>query len=220
MNIAIIGCNRGIGLALTEELVKTGHNVYCFCRHNSTELKALNPKKIVTGFEVTHFEDMESLLKKEKFPIFDQIFHVAGIMRQTSFDDFDVEAIVEQFEVNSVAPILTVKAFLPYLKENSKVGLLTSRMGSIEDNDSGGAYGYRMSKTALNAAGKSLSIDLLDKGITILLLHPGWVKTDMTNQTGLVDPAVSAKGLIEVMNSKDIKETGTFWHMNGESLPW
>ncbi len=220
MNIAIIGCNRGIGLALTEELTQTGHSVYGFCRHSSKELKALNAKSIITGFEVTNLEDMESQLKTEGLPVFDQVFHVAGIMRQTSLDDFDIESIVEQFEVNSVAPILTVKALLPYLAKNSKVGLLTSRMGSIEDNDSGGAYGYRMSKAALNAAGKSLSIDLLDQGITILLLHPGWVKTDMTNQTGLLDPATSAKGLIEVMNSKDIKETGTFWHMNGEPLPW
>jgi NAD(P)-dependent dehydrogenase (short-subunit alcohol dehydrogenase family) len=93
-------------------------------------------------------------------------------------------------------------------------------MGSIADNDSGGSYGYRMSKAALNAAGKSLSVDLKEEGHPVFLLHPGYVKTDMTNHTGYIDTNESAEGLYQVMKNKTLADTGTFWHTNGEPLPW
>jgi NAD(P)-dependent dehydrogenase (short-subunit alcohol dehydrogenase family) len=93
-------------------------------------------------------------------------------------------------------------------------------MGSIADNDSGGSYGYRMSKAAVNAAGKSLAIDLKPRGIAVAILHPGWVKTDMTGHGGLVDTDESVSGLIERLNELNLENTGSFWHMNGELLPW
>ncbi len=222
MNIAVIGSNRGIGLSLVQELINKDNNVYvyAFCRKSNEDLKALKPSMIIEDFEVTDFNKMENLLNENSLPKFDQIYHVSGIMSATSLENFDINAIKQQFEVNAIAPILSVKAFLPHLKSGSKVGLLTSRMGSITDNDSGGSYGYRMSKTALNSAGKSLSLDLKEQNIAVFLLHPGWVKTDMTNHSGLVDTKESAQGLINIMESKSIEDTGTFWHMNGEPLPW
>ena len=93
-------------------------------------------------------------------------------------------------------------------------------MGSIDDNDSGGSYAYRMSKSAVNAAGKSLSIDLKPKGIAVAILHPGWVRTDMTGHGGLIDPDESAAGLIQRMEELTLETSGTFWHTNGEKLPW
>jgi NAD(P)-dependent dehydrogenase (short-subunit alcohol dehydrogenase family) len=108
---------------------------------------------------------------------------------------------------------------LPNLSEGSKVFIITSRMGSIDDNTSGGSYGYRMSKAAVNMAGKSLSLDLKDRGIAVFLLHPGWVATQMTGGTG-IDVTDSATGLVERMNTLGIEETGTFWHQEGYPLPW
>ena len=127
---------------------------------------------------------------------------------------------VNMFEVNSLGPLLITQALLGNLGEGSKVGIITSRMGSIADNDSGGSYGYRMSKAAVNAAGKSLAIDLKPRGIAVGILHPGWVRTDMTGRNGLIDANESAKGLLARMDELNLDNTGTFWHANGELLPW
>jgi len=218
MNIAIVGSNRGIGLEFCTQLASE-HKVYAFCRQASEDLKKLDLKYI----ENTDVRDLASLqtaaatLKDEKV---DCLIHVAGILESQSLDDFDVAAVRKQFEVNSIGPILSVKAFLPYLSDQAKVALLTSRMGSIADNDSGGQYGYRMSKAALNAAGKSLALDLKPRGISVFLLHPGYVKTDMTDHNGLIDTKESVTGLWKLITSKDIKQSGGFWHTNGEELPW
>lgn len=220
MNFAVVGANRGIGLEITKKLVNEGHDVYAFCRKTSSDLDKIKPKKIIQDFEVTQRKDMSEKLKQEAQVTFDGLFHVSGILESESLEDFNEDTILQQFKVNSIGPILTCKAFQPHLGDNAKIGLLTSRMGSIEDNGSGGMYGYRMSKAALNSAGKSLSLDLKEKGITVLLLHPGYVKTDMTNHNGNITAEESAKGLIDLFKSKSIKDTGTFWHMNGEPLPW
>ena len=220
MKIAVIGANRGIGLALVEELVARGDEVYAFCRQTSDSLNNSGAKKIFSDFEVTNQSKMQSILNNSGISDLDQVYHVSGIMRSTTLDDFNIDLITEQFMVNAVAPILSVKSFLPVLASDAKIGLVTSRMGSITDNTSGGAYGYRMSKSALNAAGKSLSEDLKGQGKSVFLLHPGWVKTDMTNQNGLIDTKESALGMMKIMNQKSLEDTGTFWHTNGDHLPW
>ena len=109
---------------------------------------------------------------------------------------------------------------LNLLKSGSKVVLITSRMGSIDDNSSGSHYGYRMSKAALNMAGKSLAIDLEPKGIALGIIHPGWVQTDMTGHTGHYSVSVAAKQIIERINNLNLENTGSFWHSNGDILPW
>jgi len=220
MKAAVVGANRGIGLELAKKLVDEGHEVYAFCRSTSNELDKLQVKKVTQGFEVLNFTEMSSSLKSLGCKNFDQVYHVSGILESESLESFNEESILKQFKVNSIGPILTCKAFMPYLNQKAKIGILTSRMGSIGDNSSGGMYGYRMSKSALNSAGRSLALDLKDKGYTVLLLHPGYVKTDMTNHNGNISAAQSAEGLIRVMQTKDFKDSGTFWHMNGEPLPW
>ena len=112
------------------------------------------------------------------------------------------------------------QALLPNVHRGSKVGIVTSRMGSVTDNTSGGAYGYRMSKAAVNIAGVSLAYDLKDEGIAVALLHPGYVRTDMTGHEGFVDTDESARGLIERMDELTLETSGGFWHANGETLPW
>lgn len=225
LNIAIVGANRGIGFELTKQLAESGNTVFAFCRSTNSKLVELNNTTIIENFEVTNFFEMQTSLKNlglqnQENKFFDILIHVSGILRSDSFDEIIEDDVIEQFKVNALAPILSVKAFTPYLKEGSKVGLITSRMGSVDDNTSGGMYGYRMSKSALNMAGKSLSVDLKDDDITVLLLHPGYVKTDMTGNQGQITAKESAKGLIQLLQEKTIDQTGTFWHVNGENLPW
>ncbi|PCK09196.1 MAG: short-chain dehydrogenase [Alteromonadaceae bacterium] len=150
----------------------------------------------------------------------DILINNAGILRDESFDSLNYEQIIEQFQVNTLGPIRVVEALFNNLKSGSKIALITSRMGSIDDNDSGGRYGYRMSKCALNAAGKSMAVDFKSKGISVALLHPGFVKTEMVNFGGLITAEESANNLAQRIEELSLENTGTFWHSNGEVLPW
>jgi NAD(P)-dependent dehydrogenase (short-subunit alcohol dehydrogenase family) len=136
-------------------------------------------------------------------------------------EDLDAEAIRRQFEVNALAPLLLVRALLEQLPRGAKVALMTSRMGSIDDNSSGGSYGYRMSKVALNIAGKSLAIDLQPRGIAVAILHPGLVRTRMINfNPNGITPAESVRGLLARIDALTLETSGSFWHANGQVLPW
>lgn len=220
MNIAIVGSNRGIGLELVKRYVQTGHDVYAFCRSSSHDLELANPKQIITSFDVQDLDGAKQSLAAIKDINFDQVIHVAGILKSDQLDTLNESILLEQFQVNAIGPILSFKSFLPYMDKGSKFSVLSSRVGSIADNSSGRNYGYRMSKAAVNMAAKNLSIDAKDKGITVLVLHPGHVKTDMTHQSGNISAQVSAEQLFKLIQSKDFSDTGTFWHANGEALPW
>ncbi|MDP3535420.1 MAG: SDR family NAD(P)-dependent oxidoreductase, partial [Halomonas sp.] len=132
----------------------------------------------------------------------------------------DFDSIREQMEINAYAPLRVVEALLPTLKKGSKIANITSRMGSIADNDSGGRYGYRASKAALNAFGKSLAMDLKPQGIAVAQLHPGYVQTRMVNFGGLISPEEAALGIAARIEALTLENSGGFWHSNGESLPW
>ncbi len=144
----------------------------------------------------------------------------AGVLSRETLDDVDSERIRLQFEVNALGPLRVTAALRPRLRRGSKVAIVTSRMGSIADNTSGSMYGYRMSKAAVNAAGKSLAMDLKPDGVAVALLHPGYVRTGMTGGNGLVDADESARGLVARIDALDLDSSGGFWHANGESLPW
>ena len=133
-------------------------------------------------------------------------------------DSFD--SIERQFQVNALGSLRLVSALQANLSVGSKIALITSRMGSIEDNTSGGRYGYRMSKEALNAAGKSMAHDLKGRGVAVAILHPGLVSTAMINFNGQVSAEHAAGQLAERIEALNLKNTGTFWHANGDELPW
>lgn len=219
MNILITGANRGIGLEFCKQYKEQGHRVHALCRQASNELKALGVQ-LFEGLDVRSAETSQEIISRLGSEKLDLVIQNAGIMRRTSIDDFNTEAIKEQFEVNSIAPIVLTIRLLSVMSEKAKVALVTSRMGSIADNDSGGSYGYRMSKAALNAAGKSLAIDLNPKGIAVGLLHPGYVKTDMTGHSGYIDTKESVEGMRKVIEHLNLENSGSFWHTNGEELPW
>ncbi len=220
--VLITGTNRGIGLELCRQLSAKGMHVIATCRHASKALKELNVE-IIEDVEVSAPSSLAKLADKLKGRHIDWLINNAGIAGGIGLGDIDdsaVDSFISMYRVNSLGPLLVTQALLPNLHEGSKVGIITSRMGSIDDNDSGGSYAYRMSKAAVNAAGKSLSIDLKPKGIAVAILHPGWVRTDMTGHGGLIDPDESAAGLIKRMEDLTLDTSGGFWHTNGERLPW
>lgn len=218
-NVLITGSNRGIGLALTQYFKAKGDNVFAVCRQSSEALNKLNVN-VIDGIDVVNSESLLRLNEKIGQTKINILINNAGILRSMSFDTLNYADIQSQFEVNAVAPLKVVEALKNNFCEGSKIAMITSRMGSIEDNTSGGTYGYRMSKAALNAAGKSLAIDLKPKGVAVALLHPGYVKTDMTNHSGQISVTESAESLAARVEQLNLDNSGSFWHSNGELLPW
>jgi NAD(P)-dependent dehydrogenase (short-subunit alcohol dehydrogenase family) len=215
----VTGANRGIGLALCRRLKERGRDVIAVCRRSSPELGALGVR-VEAGVDVTSDEAVADLAGRLEGVALDELVCNAGILRDDDLDDRAFDDIRAQFEVNALAPLRVVAALHRQIRRGGKIGLITSRMGSIGDNGSGGHYGYRMSKAALNAAGMSLARDLAPSGIAVAILHPGYVRTDMTDGAGNVDPADAAAQLVDRIDGLGPETTGTFWHANGQVLPW
>jgi len=216
--ILITGANRGIGLEIASQYEARGDEVIAVCRRSSPELQAMGVE-VFEGIDVTSGESLAGLASALQGRRIDRLVNNAGILERDGLDTLEFDAIERQFRVNAIGPLRVTAALRPLLADGSKVFIVTSRMGSVEDNSSGGYYGYRMSKAAVNMAGKSLSVDLKDAGIGVYLLHPGYVSTGMTGRQGI--PAEqAAAGLIERMDTLGIEQTGTFWHQEGYSLPW
>ncbi len=225
MKALITGANRGIGLAFCAQLVQRGDEVIAVCRERSVALDELGNQsgsnlRIIEGIDVTSDQQVGELADALGSDKIDLLINNAGIMASVTLENLDIASVQKQFEINAVAPLRVTHALLAHLSDHAKVAIVTSRMGSIDDNDSGGSYGYRMSKAAANMVGRSLSVDLKDRGISVALLHPGWVRTEMTGGNGLIDASESAQGLLEIMDRLNLDQTGLFWHTNGEILPW
>jgi NAD(P)-dependent dehydrogenase (short-subunit alcohol dehydrogenase family) len=216
---AITGANRGIGLEMTRQLIDRGDQVVALCRRPSSELEATGAR-IIDGVDVTSDESVAAAARAlDGIPI-DVLVSNAGLLTRESLDDLDLDRIRSQLEVNALGPLRVSAALLPNLHAGAKIVIITSRMGSIGDNTSGGRYGYRMSKAAVNMAGVSLARDLAERRIAVGILHPGFVRTDMTGHQGMIDPPESAANLIQRIDELSMATTGTFWHANGEVLPW
>ena len=216
----ITGANRGIGYEYCRQLKERGNTVIAICRRASEELKQLGVR-VEEGIDITSDASVADLCDRLGDSGIDVLINNAGIIKRVTLEDLDFESIREQFEVNALGPLRVTHALLPLLKAGSKIALMTSRMGSIADNTSGSSYGYRMSKVALSMAGKSLAHDLKGREIAVAILHPGLVQTRMTNFTsGGITPEESVKGLLKRIDELRLENTGTFWHANGEVLPW
>jgi NAD(P)-dependent dehydrogenase (short-subunit alcohol dehydrogenase family) len=209
----VTGANRGIGLSLVKLLKQRGDTVIAACRRSTPALTSL-------GVEVTRDKSLNILAEKLKGRSLDVLVNNAGLLSHESLQELDFASIQRQMEVNAYGPLRVTHKLLSLLRQGSKVALITSRMGSIADNTSGGAYGYRMSKAALNAAGKSLAHDLASQGVSVAILHPGYVRTEMTSNHGSVEPDDAARDLLKRIDELTLENTGTFWHANGSVLPW
>ena len=215
----ITGANGGIGYEFCRQL-KSGKTVIAVCRSASDELKNLGVR-VESGVDITSDEDVAALVERLQGEPIDVLINNAGILEKNTLNNLNFDSIRQQFEVNALGALRVTQALLPNLKAGSKVVIMTSRMGSIGDNTSGSSYGYRMSKAALSMAGKSLSHDLKARHIAVAILHPGLVSTPMTNYTeGGISPEEAVKGLLARIEQLNLENSGTFWHANGEVLPW
>jgi NAD(P)-dependent dehydrogenase (short-subunit alcohol dehydrogenase family) len=217
--VLITGANRGIGLSFVKLCKARGDTVIAACRHEAPELAKLGAE-VASGVDVTSDKSVNLLAEKLQGRALDLLINNAGLLGNENFPDPDFGAIQRQIEVNAYGPLRVTSKLSKNLKRGSKVALITSRMGSIADNTSGGYYGYRMSKAALNAAGKSLAHDLAPLSVAVAILHPGYVKTDMTGNHGTVDPDAAARDLLARIDELTLENSGTFWHANGTVLPW
>ncbi|MEM1367501.1 MAG: SDR family oxidoreductase [Cyanobacteria bacterium P01_H01_bin.15] len=216
----VTGSNRGIGLEYCRQIKAQGDKVIAVCRSVSEELQKLNVETIA-DIDITSDDSVAKLVMQVGDRPLDVLINNAGIAERISLSNLDFESIRKQFEVNALGTLRITQALLPNLKNGSKIAIMTSRMGSIDDNTSGGSYGYRMSKVAVSMAGKSLALDLKPKGIAVAVLHPGLVKTRMTGFTDSgITPETSVKGLLARIDELNLDNTGTFWHAKGEILPW
>jgi NAD(P)-dependent dehydrogenase (short-subunit alcohol dehydrogenase family) len=216
--ITVTGCNRGIGLELCKQFAAQGNEVIGVCRRSNPELDALGIR-VIEGINVGTDDCTGPLRDAIGDQPIDILVNNAGILRRESLGEIDYDTMLEQYQVNTLGPLRVTEALLSNLVEGSKVAIVTSRVGSIADNGSGGNYGYRASKAAVNMIGVNLMHDLKPRGIAVALLHPGLVATDMTGGTG-IDPADSAAGLIRRIEELSMATSGHFWHAEGYELPW
>ncbi|MGQ0533289.1 MAG: SDR family oxidoreductase [Caulobacteraceae bacterium] len=218
-HVVVTGANRGIGLELVRQMKARGDNVIALCRKSSRELDGLGVR-VEAGVDVSDAASVAELAQRLKGVEIDVLVNNAGILRSETLDRMNFESIEEQFEVNALGPLRVTTALQPLLHKGSKVVIITSRMGSIADNGSGGYYGYRMSKAAVNAAGVSLARDVAGRGIAVALVHPGMVATEMTGRHG-IPPEEAARGVIDRIDALTLETSGRFWHAGtGEELPW
>lgn len=220
MNIVITGTAQGIGFELTKLGLSKGHHVLAIARSrdNSHGLENIKDDRLsVMYLDLSETGATEKVVAEaQRFPSVDLLINNAGVYRKGE-DAADFE---ESFLVNTIAPFLLTKGLLPLLKKSKtpKAAHISSVMGSIADNSSGGAHAYRSSKAALNMLMKGLSID--EKWLASLCLHPGWVQTRMGTDAAPVKPADSARGIWQVIEEFSLKESGSFLDYQGQKLPW
>ncbi len=225
--VFITGANRGIGLSLTKRYLDDGWQVHATTRYlpTSDELLSLSDQYAsltLHELDVTDYRRVAELA--HKLPVIDLLINNAGYYgpKGHGFGNTDVEEWCKVFEVNTIAPLKLVEAFYPLLQQSQvkKIACISSKVGSMAENTSGGGYIYRSSKAALNSVVKSLSNDLADQGFTVLALHPGWVLTDMGGPNALIDTKTSTAGLTNVIEQSTPSNSGQFINYDGTELPW
>ena len=221
-NILITGANRGIGFELTKHYSLQGHSVTAICRESNDELEEL-ADQVISGIDLTASKAIEAVVGLTEQLLdgpLDLLINNAGVFTNETLSDLEIDRIRLQFEINAIIPLQLAAGLSELMVSGSKIANITSRMGSIEDNGSGSYYGYRASKAALNAFAKSLAIDLRPKGIAIAQIHPGFVQTRMVDFQGDVSPAEAAANIAARIEALNLDTSGSFWHANGQVLPW
>lgn len=229
--VLVTGASRGIGLEFCRFYSAEGCRVLAVCRKLSSQLLALSGDRggvgtvnVIGDIDVASDRDVQSLAQRVEALLgescIDLLVNNAGQLMRSRFGDIDFSESVRLFEVNALGPLRVTQALSSTLSSGAKVALITSRMGSIADNSSGGSYNYRMSKAALNAAGVSLAHDLRPRGVAVGLFHPGYVQTEMVEFRGDITVELCVERLAARFDELKLSSSGSFWHSNGEILPW
>lgn len=227
----ITGTNRGLGLEFVRQYAAAGWRVHACCRTpgKADALNRLaadsNGAIIVHALDVADFDQIDRLANALSGESIDLLLSNAGIYPDRDshgFGEINYDAWSLAFRVNTMAPLRMAEAFVEHVARSGgrKIALVTSKMGSIDDNGSGSYYVYRSSKTALNMVAKSLALDLAPRGITIGLLHPGWVKTDMGGPDAWITPEQSVSGMRRVIERLTRADSGKFYAYDGQPVPW
>lgn len=224
-NVFITGANRGLGLEFVKQYLKLGHYVYAACRNpkQAKELHQIQDKNLeILKLDVSNTKDIQAVKSILGNKSIDILINNAGIWRGSTIGSISEKDWLESFTVNTIAPIKLAEALLDNIKLGhlKKIVSITSKMGSIDDNTSGGSYIYRSSKSALNSAMQSLRHDLFNQDIATLTLHPGWVRTDMGGPGGWIDVEESVSGMIRVINNLSLKNSGQYLDYAGKSIHW
>lgn len=228
--VLITGANRGLGLEFCRQYAAEGWNVIA-CSRNPDDALDLNtlagrrPNIQLETLDVSEFEQIDALSQKLADSCIDVLINNAGIYadnKNNGFGRLDYQAWTRSLVVNTEAPVKMAEAFLPQIKRSDKklIVNISSLMGSIADNDSGGSIFYRSSKAALNSAMKSLAIALKDQSVGVLIFHPGWVRTDMGGPNGLINADESIAGMRALIKNFSLDQSGGFVKYDGTAMPW
>lgn len=228
-SVLITGANRGIGLKLTEQFALDEWQVIACCRNpnEAIQLQALAKEQTaieIHALDVTNYVQMADLAKQLSDRPIDILLSNAGIFgsKGVGFGDVDAKEFQQVLEVNTIAPLMLVQNFVDHVAASNRklVAVISSKVGSIADNSGGGLYVYRSSKTAVNQVVKCLSIDLADRGISVISLHPGWVQTEMGGPNAEITTDQSVSGLKSILQSADLHQSGQFIEYDGNNIPW
>jgi NAD(P)-dependent dehydrogenase (short-subunit alcohol dehydrogenase family) len=228
--VLVTGANRGLGLEFVRQYAEAGWRVFAACRapKSAKELKALearHPGRIrIIALDVTDSESVRSAAAQLRGEPVDLLLNNAGVGGPPGqrIGNLDYAAWSRVFDANVLGPARVTEAFVEHVAQgrDRRIVTVTSRMGSIADNTSGGSYAYRSSKAGVNAVMKSFAIDLAARGITCVVVHPGWVRTDMGGAGGKLAPAESVKALRSLIASVGPEDAGKFYNYDGSGLPW
>ncbi len=228
--VLITGANRGLGLEFCRQYAEQGWHIIA-CARNPDDAFDLNnlaghhSKIQLETLDVSKFKQIDALSQKLADQAIDVLINNAGVYlddKSNGFGRLDYQAWTESLLTNTEAPLKMSEAFLPQIKKSDKklIVNVSSLMGSIADNDSGGSIFYRSSKAALNAAMKSLAVELKDQSVGVLIFHPGWVKTDMGGPNALINAEQSVSGMRGLIESFSLNQSGSFVKYDGTPMPW
>ena len=224
--VLITGANRGLGWEYARQYADEGWRVIATCRdpQNAMELASLEGEVEIHALDIGDHEQILSLANSLRKESIDLLLNNAGIFdpRPSKLGDIDYNTWEEFMHINVMSPLMVCASFSGHVAASNlkKIAIMSSKMGSIDDNSSGGSYVYRSTKAALNAVMKSLSVDLGPRDISVAILHPGWVRTDMGGPNGLIDAPQSVNGLRQVINGLNLKNSGRFYNYDGSEIPW
>ena len=223
MRVAVItGSNRGIGNHWVVRLLETGWKVYAGYKENLGGLEVIeNDNLVALQLDVTSAESIEKFVKSIDGNV-DLLINNAGVAdgRWQSISEIDMEHALEVLNINSVSPVLVTQQALPILPDGSKVVMMSSLMGSISDCRSGRSYAYRASKTALNMFSMAMKNELDSLGISLLIMHPGWVETDMGGPNAPLSTAESVSGIMQRIEEQDMSMSGRYVEFDGSPIEW
>lgn len=229
-SVLVTGANRGLGLEFCRQYAAAGWRVFAACRApaNAAGLLALAGQYAgisIHTLDVADFAQADALAAELAGEGIDLLLNNAGVFGDTGgrgFGNLDYAAWEHTLRINVMAPMKLAEAFVPHLQrgQGRLIATVSSLMGSLADNTSGGSILYRSSKAGVNAAMKSLAIDLQPRGIGVLILHPGWVKTDMGGPNALIEVEESIAGMRRVLDEFTPQQSGGFVRYDGQTAPW